>query len=251
MNQTTICIAAALALCGCSTTTGAKIQPADSTGAPGVASLAQLASTLAVQGEGVATARPDRAEVVVGAVAQAPTAAAAQQQVSATAQGIIGALRALGIPDTRVQTVDLSVTPVYARDQEPREAPQEPRIVAFRASNRLRVTLDDLAKIGPAVDAAIRAGANQLESLSFELADPGPGREALRLAIADARAKAEVMASALGVRLGEVVDVVETGAAPPVPLRAGLAEAARAPTPVQPGELESRARVTLRYRLEP
>ncbi|MGI5865315.1 MAG: SIMPL domain-containing protein [Myxococcales bacterium] len=244
-------LAAALSLAGCSF----KNAPPPAPATQGLTS-ADVASvdvpSLLVSGEGRVTARPDRAQIVLGAVAQAPTAAEAQNQVSAVTRRVIDELKRLEIPEQRIQTVDLSVSPVFARDEpQPRGQQEQPRIVAFRAANRIQVQLDDLARVGPAVDAAIRAGANQLESLSFELADPGPRRAALRLAIADARETAQEMAAALGVRLGEVIDVVEAGGGPPIPLeRGGFTEqAALASTPVQPGEIDVLARVSIRFRI--
>lgn len=254
MKRNLAILTAALALASCSTTNTPAAPPVTQ-GLTATDAAPSGVPSLLVNGEGRVTARPDRAQIVLGAVSQAPTAAEAQNQVSALTRRVIDELKRLGIPEQRIQTVDLSVSPIYSQDEpQPRGGPQQPqeqRIVAFRASNRIQVQLDDLARVGPAVDVAIRAGANQLESLSFELADPGPRRAALRLAITDARETAQAMAAALGVRLGEVIDVVEAGGGPPIPLeRGGFTEqAALASTPVQPGEIDVRARVTIRFRI--
>jgi uncharacterized protein YggE len=145
--------------------------------------------TLTVTGEGEASARPDRAVVQLGAVAQAEHASAAQQQVNQPMESAIKLIRELGIPEESITTVGLMLSPVYSEARPPREHLQaQPRIVGYRASNRIRVEIDNLDRIGAVIDAGLQAGANHVEDLSFRLKDETAARsEALRLASKRAR----------------------------------------------------------------
>ena len=218
---------------------------------------------LTVTGEGESAARPDRAVVRLGAAAQAETAAAAQDQVNQVMQAAIEAIRAAGIREEMISTAGISLYPVYS-DQVPRpmpagqhqQRPPEPRIVAYRASNSVRVTVDDLTKVGDVIDEGVKAGANQVEELSFQLKDDTAARrEALTGASKQARAKADAIAQALGLRIDGVIEVSEGGVQVMRPrmelARAGAAAMEAAGTPVQPGQVEVRATVTVTYRVSP
>ena len=130
-----------------------------------------------------------------------------------------------------------------------------PRITGYRASNEVSVELSDLAKVGPAIDAAIGAGANRVVGVSFHLQDDlEVRRRALGQAIREAQQKAETMAAALGVPLGPVLEVQEGGVSvQPIRYPQGAAmmrsQAASSATPVQPGRITVRASVQIRYRL--
>ncbi len=211
-------------------------------------------STLSVSGRAVVTAQPDRAVVRLGAVAQSEEAAAAQQAINEVMHKAIASLRELDVDERRIQTAGLSLMPVYDMPRPNRDEPHEPRIVAYRASNTLRVEVDDLSLVGPVIDAGVEAGANQVESISFELRDDAVHRRrALQAAVRNAKDKAQAMASALGVQLRQVAEVSEAERAI-TPVRMGMARmeamAMDTATPVQPGELTIEAVVTLRYHLE-
>ncbi|MGB7218972.1 MAG: SIMPL domain-containing protein [Vicinamibacterales bacterium] len=207
---------------------------------------------LVVTGNGRILATPDEATVRLGIVRQAPAAQAAQDQVNAVAQQILNEIRKLSVLPEHVQTARLVLSPVYApRSPESRDAP---RIVAYDASNTVTVRLQNLALVGPVIDAGLKAGANQLEGVQFGLRNDLPSRqEALKQAVNEARSKADVMAQTLRVNLGEVLEVSEGGSGSPrfdMPLQGRVfAQAAAAPTPVSPGELEVVANVTIRYRI--
>ncbi len=211
--------------------------------------------TLTVSGRGQVSAAPDEAVLRLGATAQAEEAATAQDQVNQVMQDAISALRELGVPADRIQTVDLSLSPVYSERRPgpmpgPRQMPDEPRIVGYRASNVVQVRLEDLTHVGPVVDAAVGAGANELQQLSFQLQDDLEARqEALRRAVREARAKAEAIAQAMDVRLQAVQDVTEGGYQVYRPQYARQAMMAESAAPVQPGQVQVEASVTVRYRL--
>jgi len=210
--------------------------------------------TLIVSGSGQARVAPDEAHVRLGVVAQAPTARAVQDQVSRTAGAVLDAIRKLGIPAEDVQTSGLSLSPLYSQIRQGNEN-QSPKITGYQANNTVTVRVGDLAKTGPVIDAGLGAGANSLEGVDFGLRNDEAARaQALADAARAARAKAETLAKALGVRLGEILEVAEGGVSisPPPSPRYGMARmeaASMAPTPVSAGQVGVEASVTLRYRI--
>src|SRR5690606_12478695 len=180
--------------------------------------------------------------------AEAPEAAAAQSQVNTTMQAILAAVKALGGPERAIRTEQLTLNPVYDVGA-PQGRRNEPRIVGYSASNVVSVELDDIAKIGDVVDAGIEAGANQLQGISFHTRDDTAARsEALRLAVRDARLRAQALAAALGVRLaGWRAGGAGVGVVQPAQPHAASRFAHAAATPIQPGQVEIAARVTATF----
>jgi uncharacterized protein YggE len=211
--------------------------------------------TLTVSGQAETSVKPDRAFVQLGAVAQAEQAAEAQKQVNEMMNRALEAIRNVGVADDLISTVGISLHPVYADQRVPVDRPAEPRIVGFRASNSLRIQLDDLTKVGDVIDAGTGAGANHIENISFTVRDDTAARaRALGQAAQNARAKADEMAKAMNLRIEGVLEITE-GGADVFPVRMGRAvaamEAAGAPTPVQPGQVQVHARVNVTYRVAP
>lgn len=207
---------------------------------------------LRVRGSAEVRVAPDLAVVRLGVAEEARTAREAQSAVNNVGGAILDAVRGVGIEERNVQTVRLVLSPVYApRGPGDRE---EPRIVGYRASNTLSVRVEDLGLVGQVIDAALDAGANQLEGVSFGLEDDQTVRQqALRQAIAEARGKADAMADALGVELDAIISVTEDN----VFVRQPVMETARVmalqgepPTSVSPGEVSVSASVSIEYRIE-
>src|SRR5687767_2008842 len=149
--------------------------------------------TLTVTGTGEASAAPDRAVVRLGAIAQAPDAAAAQANVNEVMQKALAQIQKVGIERRAIRTSGLTLTPIYSQTSgSPKtDRPAEPRIVAYRAGNVIEVTIDDLKQIGRVIDAGLESGANRLEGVNFELRNDQNARtEALNNAVREARAKA-------------------------------------------------------------
>ena len=122
----------------------------------------------------------------------------------------------------------------------------------YLARNSLEVRVDELARVGELLDLAVTSGATSVGNVRFDLKDrAGAEREALRLAVEDARKRADAAASGGGMKVDRIVRIEEQRATvhpPPMPMQAafrtGVAEAGAAP-PVAPGELEIRASVTV------
>lgn len=198
---------------------------------------------------------PDQAVVTLGVATTGKTSTEAQEKLNATMDKVVKAVKGLSLPDLKVQTQWLSLSPVYERidyrDQQ--QQPREPKIIGYNASNTVRVTVGDVNKVGTIIDAAIEAGANQVQGLSFELKDDRDARqEAMTAAAKDAKGKAEAIASALGLRIVRVLEVQSGVVQRPVPMyrMAGrgamaAADAISTPTTVEAGEVTVQEQVTV------
>jgi uncharacterized protein YggE len=178
-------------------------------------------------------------------VTQSPDAKTAANQNAQKLERVIQQLRSQVGQNLEIKTIGYSLNPNYVYP------PQggEPKITGYTASNVVQVRTDDLSQAGTIIDTAIKAGANNVQALRFSLRDEAAVQtQALKEAAAKARAKADALASALKVEIVRVLNVVEGGeAVVPVYSRQMMAESAKmdASTPVEPGTLEVRGRVTL------
>jgi uncharacterized protein YggE len=207
--------------------------------------------TITVHGEAEVSVAPDQAIVVLGVEFEAEDATTAQHDVNSAAQAILGALRAQGVADQDVQTSALRLTPVMRRPGVGPH-PADTAVAGYRARNTVRIRLGDLARVGPVIDAGLKAGANRLDGVTFELADDQAARtQALRQAVKDAAARAGTIAGALGMHLAGVQDVTEgnVGIRPAFFQESAVRTAAMVATPVSPGEVSVAASVTVRYTL--
>ena len=165
---------------------------------------------LVVTGSGEASARPDVAVISAGVVAQADTASAALGENTRAMNRVVEQLRAAGLPPQDLQTAQFAVSPLYESRQPDPQTTERPRIVGYQVSNRVSARVRDIDRLGAILDALVGAGANSIDGLSFDLADPeqvlGEARDA---AVADALAKAKRYAAAAGVRLGEIMSIEE------------------------------------------
>ncbi|MGE5256789.1 MAG: SIMPL domain-containing protein [Hyphomicrobiales bacterium] len=206
---------------------------------------------ITVSGTSEVFAAPDRAMVSLGAVVEAKQALDAQRQLAQVMQRVIKDIRAQGIPDEKIRTAGLSLNPVYSHPvPKAGQEPEAPRITGYRASNTVRVQVDNLERVGSVIDAGIASGANQLAGLVFDLRDDLPYRkQALQLAAQEARSKAEALATALNLQLGDVLEVREEGGPAVYPVERRFAAPAAAGTPIQPGQVQVNAAVSVRFRL--
>lgn len=203
------------------------------------------AGTLTVSGEGVVRAVPDQAVLMIGVTTQAETAAAALAANSAALSSVLAQLTAAGIAERDMQTSNLSINPNWSNY----DGSSESKITSYIATNQLEVRIRALDTLGAVVDAAISDGANTLNGLTFGVSDPKPMmNEARKAAVADARARAEVLAGAVGAKLGRIVSISDGGNyAGPAPMF--RADAAAGAPPVQGGEVGLTATVTMTYEI--
>ena len=203
---------------------------------------------LSVTGSGEAAAAPDMATLTIGVSERADTAAAAMDATSAVTARLLERLAEFGVASRDVQTGSLSLNPVYAEPDGPRQAPE---IAGFEAGNMLTVRLREIDRVGAALAALLDDGANALHGIAFSVADPEPLlNEARRRAVADARARAELYAEAAGVGLGPLVELRGETGRPPHPMPMAEMRMA-ASVPVAGGETGYSAEVTLVYEIAP
>jgi uncharacterized protein len=195
---------------------------------------------------------PDRATIQIGVQTRATTAAAAAAQNSQKQRAVIEAIKAKGVPAQQIATSNFNVIPETRFDREGQAAP---RTTSYLVMNTIVVELRRIDQVGPTLDAALGAGANEINSLSFGISNADSARrEALALAVAKARADAEVMARAAGGTLGTLIEI---SAAPrnipgPIPyMREAMAAAADGKVPVEPGQESVTATVTARWQFVP
>lgn len=189
---------------------------------------------IVVEGSARLSLPPDLATVSLGVVAEADTAAAALADNSAATARLIAAIKADGVAPADIQTSELSVYPRYSEATET----AAPRLVGYAVRNRVTVKLRALDRLGGLLDAAVKAGANEIDGIVFSVADADKRLdEARREAVADARRKAKIYAAAAGIGLGPVVSIRETTAAGP-PVRPMMRMAAAEAVPVEAGEVE-------------
>jgi uncharacterized protein YggE len=197
-----------------------------------------------VVGEGRVEAAPDLALLDFAVVTQADTAAAAARENSARMERVLTALRKVVGGEASVSTAGYSIRPLYSSSRDP----TPPRITGYEVSNVVHVRTKALTRVGEAIDTGVNAGSNRVQQVTFTLSDDsGPRRSALRNAALQARQKAEALAAALGVRTVALHSVSEQDLAvvrPQVRQMAMAAEAAVV-TPVEPGQVEVRARVVM------
>ena len=193
-------------------------------------------------------AEPDKATISLGVQTTAPTAAQAMADNADRMTQAIAALKRQGLGGRDVQTSGLSLSAQY--DYQPNKAP---RLIGYQASNQVTVTVHDVARLGPALDAATAAGANNVNGVSFGLEHPEALEDQARLkAVQALQARAQLYAGAAGYRVGRLVSLSEGGGVQPQvysPKVLTMAAARAAPTPVEPGELTVRIDVSGLYEL--
>ncbi len=204
------------------------------------------ASKLTVQGDGKVSIAPDMATIVLGVETQNANASEAIRENAGLMNETIGALLAAGIAESEIQTSTFSLTTLP--QDEPKTSGAKPKAPVFLATNQVTVKLNNTTDVGRVLDAAVKAGSNSIQGVSFDLRDPGPQKNmALTLAIEDAQKKAEVAANAAGVKLGRVLEITEGyGYVAAAAKSLSFADIA---TPIQPGQLDVTSSVNVVYEI--
>lgn len=203
---------------------------------------------VAVSGTGEETVTPDRARLMIGVQTQGATAALAARANARLQQAVLDTLRALGIPSEQIGTSGYNVYPDQEFDQQTRR----PKIRGYNVQNTVVVELRRLDQVGPALDAALAKGANNIGGLQFYSSQAEAARRrALAKAVAAARADAEAIATAAGGQLGAVLELSTGTEYRPRPMEMVQLRAAAAPaadTPIAEGTQTVSATVQVRWR---
>lgn len=203
--------------------------------------------TISVNGTGRVVISPDIADLRLGVSITAKTVKDARARNATAMTSVITGLKKLGIADKDIQTIVLSLQPVYDYSTNS----STPRLTGYNLSNTIAVTIRDLEVVGDAIDGALLAGATTMDGVSFrvenEVAAEQQAREA---AMAEAKSKAQTLASAAGVSITGVALISETVSPIPYPIYYGEKSATPAldvQTPVQPGTNEVSVTVAVVY----
>jgi uncharacterized protein len=210
-------------------------------------------ATVTVNGHGSTTLPPDTASILIGIDVTKPTLAEAQAAAADQMTAIITALKAAGIDEKDIQTVNYSVYVLRNYDNAT-GSPTE--ITGFQVTNQVNVIVRDVDQVGDILDQVVAAGANNIFGINFYVDDTsGPASQARKLAVENATEKATELAEAAGMSLGRVVSINESygSTPPPVPYEAQAKDMAQggAGTPVQTGTTEVTVDVSMTFELVP
>jgi uncharacterized protein len=207
--------------------------------------------TVSVDGQGEVTAQPDMARVTLGVEARRPDLAEARATVTAAVDRLLALARQLGIDPKYVNATGLQVQPDYTWNQQTRKQVLQ----GYLVSRQVQVELRDLEKLGTLMERAVSAGANQVGGASLDSTRRKElERQAMALAVQDARQNAETLARAAGAELGAVRTLNASSSPPQMPMyrmvAADMPDAAPPPeSTYQAGDMTFTARVSAEYDL--
>jgi uncharacterized protein YggE len=217
---------------------------------------ADTTPTLSVRGEGELQVNPDQVIIELGITTSAETAREALSANNATMRKVLGALQDLGLAEAETQTRQFRVHPVWSSRPRDAEPGWQASITGYRVNNSLGIETGKIALAGDIIGTATEAGANQVDGIRFELADPRQHRAAaIAAATTSANADAKALATAAGLQLKGIVRIsLDSAVANPVILRQENFTRAAAmdssPPPLQAGDVTVRAQVSIDYAIE-
>jgi uncharacterized protein YggE len=203
---------------------------------------------IAVTGRGEVKVSPDRATIQISVQTRGSTAAGAAAENANKQQAVLSALRALGLGNDQLSTINYNVYPEQRYEQG-----KEPVIVAYNVTNTILAEVRKLTQVGPVIDAALSHGANMITSLQFYASNTEAARRtAIATAIEKARADADAAAKAARGTLGTLLEISIGSYSPPPPRpMMMMAKQAQADTPINPGEETLAVEVSTRWRFIP
>ena len=221
--------------------------------APAAAQQATINQTIAgtrldISATGEVNRVPDLAIITAGVVTRATTARSALQQAATKMARVRAALTRAGVADRDIQTSNINLNPDYAYENN-----RPPRLTGYNASNQVTVKFRDIANAGEILDALVAEGANSINGPTLTVDKPQAALDEARTkAIAAARARADLYARSLGMRVVRVVAISESGGHFPVPPPMAMmrAEAADASTKIDPGEQTLQVNVAMTFELQ-
>ena len=199
--------------------------------------------TVSTSGVAIVRSAPDEALITLGVQTEAQTAEDAMQQNAEHMTAVVKALLDAGLSEDDLATTSISLYPRWDGSGI--------TVIGFTAENQVTATVHNLDHVGAVIDRAVAAGANLTNGITFQLSNANAAADrALSDAVADARRKAEIVATASGAQLGEVITISEVSSSYPPPVYyAEAAPADVATTPVLPPTLESQVSVSVVWAL--
>jgi uncharacterized protein YggE len=206
----------------------------------GGAGSAGVLAGITVTGTGTANAVPDVADWSFGVQSDAETASGAMSAAAEATRRIIDALRDAGIEQRDLRTENVSLYPRTTDDGR--------AVIGYTASSSVHATVRDLDRAGAIVDAAVRAGANEIYGPTLRIDDTrAQYQAAAEAALDDARARAEALAARAGLTLGVPVAIVDSGGGSPMPAYDRALAGAESAVPIEPGVNEVTAALTVTF----
>jgi uncharacterized protein YggE len=228
---------------------GAAMLPGAASAQPTAAITQSIAGTrLDVSATGEVTRVPDLAIISAGVVTRSSTATGAIQDAANRMERVRAELKRAGIDDRDIQTSNVSLNPEYLYENN-----KPPKLVGYSASNTINVRFREIRNAGKILDALVREGANQINGPSLTIEQPQAALDEARTrAVAFGRARAELYARSLGLRVVRVVSVSESGGYPvPPPMPVMMeARAQAADTKIDPGEQKLQVTLAMTFELQ-
>ena len=214
-----------------------------------VAMVRPMARTrLDVNAVGTVSRVPDLAIISAGVQTLRPTASGAIEENAARMERVRAALKRAGIADQDIQTASINLNPEYRYDNN-----QPPVLTGYRASNTLNVKFRDLKRTGAILDALVAEGANQINGPSLTIDKPESAYDEARVkAISAGRARAELYARTLGLRVTRILSVSEGGgysAPPPMPMVVMQAAERDSKTSIEAGSQDIQVSIAMSFEL--
>ena len=205
---------------------------------------------LDISATGEVTRVPDLAIITAGVVTRSATAGGAIQQAATRMARVREALRQAGIADRDIQTSNISLEPQYTYANN-----QPPKLNGYAASNQLSIRFRDIENTGKILDALVAQGANQINGPNLTIDKPEAALDEARAkAVAAARARADLYARSLGMRVVRVVSVSESGGSfpvpPPMPMYARAEAAQAADSKIEAGEQKLQVNLAVTFELQ-
>jgi uncharacterized protein len=198
-----------------------------------------------VTASGTVASAPDRVRVSLSVESSGRTARAAAETNAKSMAEVIRRVKRADLPGINIRTSGFRLSPRY-NDEVKRKL--EP--VGYTATNTIQILLDDVDKAGLALDTAMKAGANRVTGLTFELREPEAAYlQALGEAMKAAQRQAKVLAEAAGVTLGPPILLATSGRFRPPEYARAKMFAGEARTPIEAGDVTTTATVTATYAL--
>ncbi|HEX5479367.1 MAG TPA: SIMPL domain-containing protein [Dehalococcoidia bacterium] len=206
---------------------------------------------ITVSGEGKVQAKPDVAQLALGVSVLRDTVAQARTDAATSMSAITDAVKADGVADKDIQTQQFNISPEYDYSNN------RQTLKGFRVTNTVSVKVRSIDNTSKVVDDAVTAGGDdtQIQGIMFTIDNPADLKtQARKQAVDDAKSKAQTLASASGVGLGQAIDIAESGGVQPIPYAAdqlkSAAGAAAPATPIEPGQVDVTVDVTITWGIQ-
>jgi uncharacterized protein YggE len=209
-------------------------------------------NTITVLGKATVKSAPDEAMLTLTVQSDGTEPGVAMNANSTAVTKVMDRLKTEGVAAAAIETANVTVYPIRAYNQQTGEE----TLTGYRAENTVTVTLTDAAAVGKVLSAAVEAGVNTFSGPVWRLRDDSLAvADALKQAVADARTKADTLASAQGVKVGDVLMMSEGAVeVPVVPVYSDsydmahtMAGSALEATPISAASLDVTATVTVTY----